>query len=220
MKKRLSVVSCILAAFFLSFAGCGIEYIVALDKPESIGTSYTDRTFKVYVEIQDYVSEFRGLELYYRFTDGDVSPESVHDSRDGLVIDGFTRIMSAAVDSPSFSSKPLAAVPIGRRDHRIEVTIDFSDPTSAFLTAYDATASEDLPGYTDLEVRRSAIIGDTFKDFGDLDSADSDLQGLDPEDITNRNLYLVIYALSYGKQDIVIDAYSKPAYLEYIDPFV
>ena len=139
---------------------------------------------------------------------------------DQLVQRGFFSLTSEIEDSPSFITRPLVNIPsspIYRRDHRIEMTLDFSDMDDVYLNAYDDTDSVDLLAY--FKIRRGVYdVIDEFKSFSDLDPDDDDLSSLDEGAVLSRELKIAIYAVTFGKQDFT-DAYSKPLFLFDINPF-
>jgi hypothetical protein len=226
-KAYKTIILIITATLLLSVVGCGIEYILALEQPIYIETSETLGTFKVFTDSRHDVpipDQFLGVEFYYKFYEIDTDPEGDLENVDQLVQRGFFRLTSETEDSPSFITRPLVYIPsspIYRRDHRIDITLDFSDMDDVYLNAYDDTDSIDLSDYSHFMIRRGVYdIIDEFKSFSDLDidPDDDDLSSLDENAVLNRELKIAIYSVTFGKQDFT-DAYSKPLFLFDINPF-
>jgi len=225
---RIASVIILVLALAMGFAACGIEFILALDPPVFLEAVEADDTFRAAIKIQYYETEFRGLEFYYRFYEdkSDVKPDMDLKSKEELDAAGFRRIMSAEFDEPAYYTPPLVVVPTASKSHYLEFTLDFGDEANAFVTAYDTEdevtlVSDDLQrDYAAFPIRRAVSDSpDQFKTFSDLDPDDEDLASLDPDYVLAKDLILVVYALAFGKQDLVVNAYSKPTYLLYINPF-
>ena len=220
-KAYKAIILIITAALLLLVAGCGIEYILALRQPFYIETSETLETFKIFTDDRHDVplpDQFLGVEFYYKFYEIDTDPELDLENIDQLVQRGFFRVTSETADSPNFITRPLVNIPsspIYRRDHRIDMTLDFSDMDDVYLNVYDVTDSFELSGYSHFIVRRGVYdLIDEFKSFStsDLDPDDDDLSSLDQKAVLNGELKIAIYAVTFGKQDFT-DAYSKPLFL-------
>jgi len=225
---RKALVIILVLPLATGFGACGIEFILALDPPVFLEAVEADDTFKAAIDIQYYETEFRGLEFYYRFYENksDVQPDINLNSKEELDAKGFRRIMSADFDTPTYYTPPLVVVPTASKSNYMEFTLDFGDEANAFVTAYDTVldvtlVSDDLQrDYAAFPIRRAASdSSDEFKTFSDLDPDHEDLASLDPDYVLAKDLILVVYALAFGKQDLVVNAYSKPTYLLYINPF-
>jgi hypothetical protein len=234
---RKILMPCILLVSSCAFLGCGIEFIPILPQPIFIGTSIAAGTLQSYTDARHDVGGIgeilRGQEFYYKFYRIDAEPETGIESVFELEDKGYYRIMSGVNDTPSFVELPLVRIPntpSTPRNDVVEVTLDFGDIDNPVVIAYDSENDppwwpDFLPNYEDTSphpIRRGVYdILDEFKGFSDLAVGDADLLHLAEEDILNpqNNLKLVVYALTFGKEDIATPIYSKPLYMLYVEPF-
>ncbi len=212
--------------------GCGLENIVYLSPPGNPTlASPINKTFTINSTSKNNEAEFLGFELYYKFYNISSSfPPSVEDV-DDLKSYGYLPVCSEA-DSASGKyvnhSRPLFEVPPLQRGTTFAITINFPNPT---------VAQSDQPilvyngGQLSWTIRRD--IGDedgtsiTYQkgkpfigipaSFPAYNSSDTDISSVYGASASySYNVYLVIFAMSYGRADITTHLYSPPVYLGYI----
>ncbi|MBW8003941.1 MAG: hypothetical protein FVQ80_18420 [Planctomycetes bacterium] len=202
----------------LFLSGCGLEDLLYLNPPENPVAHPGDKTFTFYKTLENSELEFRGFEIYYKFYTWDQYPESNITDRTKFEGMGFKRLSSAS-DKKDNISRPLIFVPIlDRTTKDFTVTIEFESVPDHIITATASVPSQPI------EVRRGVAYDaspylDYFKHFDQathsaFESSDADvspevwtaIEGID-------NIYLALYALSYGKKDLIEDVYSVPVYL-------
>ena len=199
---------------------CGLEYNLALNPPEYVGTSIVDSTFTLRITDANSESEFRGLELYYKFySRNDTELEINYSSHEQLGANGFRRINSDS-DKPGNISLPLLKVPPEHRGFESTIDIDFSDLGDAGINAQGSSA--DSLDLSNMPIRRGIVSDDQtsfrrfneyepYYDDGDLLSVDQDFEG-------NDEIKLLMYAVSFGRQqDSLSPAYSKAICLFFIE---
>jgi hypothetical protein len=234
-KSILYIISVLLILFVTS---CGLYYITTLNPPQFVSFSDADNyfIFRTVGDHDDYLDDisFRGFELYYKIYLQGSTVDSNLLSLSELTSNGFKRIADSD-DRINNISKPLipiehlpAAFPLEtNRDDTFDITVDFDGleeaiPSEPFAAADDPTL---LPPVSfSIELRREGIpdnrIGheDEFKPFSVFEEGDADISN----DIWNAisggsAVTIALYALSYGKQDLIIDVYSIAVYLFEID---
>ncbi len=200
---------------------CGLEFVLTLNPPEYVWTSVIDEYFSVRITDANDEQEFRGLEFYYKLY-YPVGPGSVPDSAinirsfDDLLANGFKRLSSAG-DSEGSVSRPLLKVPPGEpadpiRGKQSLITLDFAD-----MENVEASATPEESGaftLADFELRRGVLDSLTkeYKKFSDFELTDGDVSSL-PLPGLPAEVNLLIYALSFGKEDLSKNVYSRSVYL-------
>ena len=229
-----------LIAALLALSGCGIYQVVTIDAPQAGGYSTIDGTFRFTVTADIAEDAFRGFELYYKFYEPGQTISGGDDNLTSLALlqsHGFRRV-SADTERTDNIDRPLIAVPMADRipgaAFPYEVNIDFGlaeDGLEPLAIPADdqlptPPANDPLPApIPDVVIRRGiadnrAGFEDEFKPFTAFAAADADISGnpaIWAGQIVNRLPALVLlYVLSYGKDDTFQDVYSLPVFLGYI----
>jgi hypothetical protein len=222
--KLQLIFECLLLIFLST---CGLEEIAYLPPPVFVSTDAVANTFVFKITHEHGLQEqyFRGIELYYKFyqegnTNFDLNINSVEELR----TKGFYRIASN-VETSTDINKPLIGISTTQRtalkadvNAEIVITLDFADidfpdkeptatgsGTNVQLRREANTYPEDLPQTAETDKN-------LFKRFSDMSTSDLDLKFLEGSGVIN-NVQLVIYAVSYGMQDIATPIHSRPTYL-------
>ena len=198
----------IVALIILLTSSCGLDTIITLKPPEFVGFSDAENYF-IFRGTGDYDSYyFRGFELYYKiYLEGSTVDSNLLNLSE-LTTKGFKRVFSNS-DRINNINKPLIPLDSG------EITVDFDGLEEPILSEPVAT--------TPVELRRGIAdqrIGhvDEFKPFTVFEQGDLDISSDIWTAISGDNpVTLAIYALSYGKRDLIIDVYSISVYLGQID---
>jgi hypothetical protein len=207
----------ILGFILFLILACGLESVLTLNPPEYVETSLSNDYFKVRITEDNSEPEFRGVEFYYKlyYPAGTGSiPDSAINIRnfDDLLLNGFKRL-SSEDDEEGDVGKPLLRIPIDERGKRSLITIDFWD-----IDDVEAFAVDEEPGgggfdLADFNLRRGVVDSQTkmYKAFNDFELTDADV----PAGVSSfpADVNLLLYALSFGKEDLSTDAYSKSVYL-------
>ncbi len=215
---RKAIASCSAIVLWISLSACGLESIVYLNPPEPVSFSSVppNAVFRKTLDNGDISKEpgFRGFELYYKIypdTDTDINITD----RDTLLTKGFFRIASED-DREGSISMPLFFVPLSDRGGKeFDITVDFSTLPNPEVKAADPSTTEDFT------IRRGVVYieGPYIDQFKHFDKDEFELEDADmTEDVYNsiqnsQPVYLVLYALSYGKKDIFIDIYSVSVFI-------
>ncbi len=168
---------------------------------------------------------FRGFELYYKIYLQGATIDSNLLSLSELQTKGFKRIASDG-DRINNISKPLIPLDSANHNDTFEITVDFdgledTPITEPFAAADDATVTPVVS--FSVELRRGIAderqgFEDQYKPFSVFEEDDSDISSEIWDAIFgDEYVTLVIYALSYGKRDLIIDVYSIAVYLFEID---
>ena len=216
-------ICCLFISLLLS--GCGLEDLLYLNPPENPVAHPGDKTFTFYKTLENSELEFRGFEIYYKFYTWDQYPESNITDRTKLE-NTFNRISrySPNKETKDNISKPLIFIPIPDRSIAFEITIHFSIVQNHEISATDILLSQPI----DIQIRRGVaynegIDPDDFKYFdqaalSEFKESDADVSAAVWPDIQDGNTTKVaLYALSYGKKDLIEDVYSVAVYLGEID---
>jgi hypothetical protein len=206
----------LLAAVALSLAGCGLDFWPYLEPPgDPSEASPGTPLFYVLYQVTT-VQEFRGFEVYYKFYSSDQSRQTSLTTLEQLTAAGFHRMCSPG----TLSMQGLPFVPL--------IPVDWASEPLDFQIVLDFTLSD--PPYMDYqgvvppaydEIRRTATDTQsntkTFE-LSELDESDVDLTDVNWDQVdSDKQLFLVIYALSYGLKDISIPLYSTARYLGYME---
>ena len=187
---------------------CGLEYVLALNPPEYVETSVTDKFYRIMLTNDNSETEFRGVEFYYKFYGKDDTNLATNLSTfDELVSGGFYRMPSSSDETTSIT-KPLLSIPIANRGYKTQVTLSFADIANVNLDADE----QETNGYTvaNIALRRGIDDGTgSYKRFSAFASTDADISYIGQNFATDPEAKLLMYALSYGKKDITTDAHSK-----------
>ena len=205
----------------LLLSTCGLETVLTLAPPEFVATSDASDYFRIRITCDNDEPEFRGVEFYYKLYDsGAVIPDADinHQKYEDVVSAGFTRIASSD-DEPGDISKPLIKVPVSSRGKESEITVALADidDVKAIGVPKESGAYEEAG----LPLRRTVIDGEgNYKAFNDFDEGDADISGLglDQSELeTGADVKMVLYTLSYGKENLSTPAFSRAVYLENIE---
>lgn len=194
---------------------CGLESYPYLSPPGLLPHLGSD-VFRFNSVTDNDTDVFVGYELYYKFYQTSSGTQLVSDNfeiangtnrQDIRLKDaGYRRIRNGAGDP---DGKPLIYLELAQKTADFEVRIDFSDQGSAKIE-FDGIAKADIP------ILRGVKDGSgNYKDFSsaDLDVDDDDLAALN----INEGAFevdIAIYALSFGRYELVKDVYSEPILLE------
>ncbi len=196
--------------------GCGIEDIPVLNPPQFFDANDSFDYFAIRItesndegNLPEDKADFLGVEVYYKFY-GYGSLGSIQSglaTHSEVVNAGFRRLASTA-DRESLVEYPLIKVPEADRGERATITLDFSPlqqyptPGQPFLFAVPDTTGLTI---ADTEFRRGVVypVDDTFKKFYSDDDdgflpADADISTLGLAANTDHEVYIALYALSYG----------------------
>lgn len=213
-----------LIIFFTS--SCGLDTIITLKPPEFVGFSNVDKNF-IFRATGDYDSYyFRGFELYYKIYLNDATTDSNLLNLSELNTNGFKRIASDS-DRINNISKPLIPVDLANHGDVFDIKANFAGikPSSSEPVAEDTDGAA-APPTTPFSVKlrrgiaenRLGFDVDQYKPFSVFEEGDADISSEIWNAISGNNVVtLVIYALSYGKRDLIIDVYSIAVYLFEID---
>jgi hypothetical protein len=204
----------LIAAAALVLAACGLEIVPDLDLP-GIPTPATPSTpvFHVVYEVT-LVPEFRGFEVYYKFSSSDQPLETGFTVLSQLEDAGFKRMCSPGVPPQGLLFEPLIPVNVADRNTGFTIDLDFGLVVSPYMD-YHGTVPPPENG-----LRRSAVdtVSETkMFDQGELDPGDADLMGVNWTQVgSDGQLFLVAYALSYGVYDLTRALYSDAQCLGYM----
>ena len=210
---RVSPQLSVLYAALLFLFSCGLEYILTLNPPDYVETSIANSYFKIRITDSNSENEFRGIELYYRiygYSDSNL-PISFQDY-DELITNGFRRLSSIS-DTVDGVSKPLLKVPVESRGKESIITIDFEEVSIGKVSNGNVfiSASPQESGAYDLSIfptRRGVTDTDgSYKKWDDFKASDPDISSQNFS--IDQRAKLLLYALSFGKEDISTVAYSK-----------
>ncbi|MBA7530694.1 hypothetical protein ES705_22904 [subsurface metagenome] len=226
MFRQKSILYIITVFLILCLTSCGLYNITTLNPPLFAGIDDVDNYFK-FRATGEYDSDyFRGFELYYKIYLQEATVDSNLLSLSELTSKGFKRIAGYS-DRINIINKPLIPIDSANHDDTFDITVDFdglevpTTPTEPFAAGETVAP---LVSFS-IELRRGIAdkrIGhaDEFKPFSVFEEGDANT------DISieiwnaisgNNDVTLVIYALSYGKQELIIDVYSIAVYLFEID---
>ncbi len=160
------------------------------------------------------IPEFRGFEAYYKFYSSDQPRQENYTTREELENPsaGFHRIHS--LGKTTTQVKPLISVDVADRNTVFMTLLNFYYLVQTPYGEYQGISPRPI------DVRRSATdtLGDTMSfDRADLDPADADLTGVNWTQVgIDQQLFLVVYAISYGLKDYSTPLYSTAKYLGYM----
>jgi hypothetical protein len=201
----------LLAAAVLALAACGLDVWPYLERPETIEASPLSAYFQV-INVATTVVEFRGFELYYKFYSRDQTRETGLGTREQLLAAQFRRVCS---DSGPVASQvpPLVFVDIADRNTVFTTTAYFDAPLVPAYSHYAGVSPRDIPLRRSVEEFGSPR---TF-DRGSFVQTDADISAIwDLVQAQDKELHLVMYALSYGLKDLTIPLYSEARYLGFM----
>jgi len=183
--------------------------------------------------------ELRGFEVYYKFETDPASQGFINDTNLGsttntytdLTVAGFSPLCSSTDVSPLTHQSPLVPIAIGDRGQAFTVTLTISTNTAnSGISTYSYTGP--VSGSVIGEVRRAAplpsnlftsgcklfLSNSNVTSYTDYDpTADNDVRAIfSTAQSSGGTAYLMMYALTYGLQDISTPIYSNPVYLGYI----
>lgn len=219
MRGLKQLVFSLLGLFWLlSLSSCGLERIVYLEKPEPVTFSEADATFTFRKILENDEYEFRGFELFYKLQTVDETTEGDIQDFNTLASKGFFRVSSDR-DRSTNIDKPLIEVPF-KDGTEFDIVVDFSPIPNPVVSTPDETTVPDV------NMRRGVAYTSgpdiySFEHFyyslllsDAIGGNDADISSAVWVDIEAGNpVLLVLYVLSYGKKDLVVDVYSEPLYL-------
>ncbi len=208
--------------WLFSLSSCGLERIVYLQQPNFVTISAVDKSFTFRKTLENDEYEFRGFELYYKLQTGDETTEDAIEDFNTLGSKGFFRV-SSDTDRSTNIDKPLIEVPF-KDGTEFDIVVNFSLIPDPVVSTPDETTVPDVNmrrgvAYTsgpDIyyfeHFDYSWLLGDA------INLSDADISTAVWADIEAEiPVFLVLYVLSYGKKDLVIDVYSEPLYLGKIE---
>ncbi len=195
--------------------GCGLETVVLLSAPGSGPPDETAKTFTIYLTASNNELEFRGIEIFYKFYPDLGSFEGGLATYGDVVAAGFRRLTSLR-DAPTLQNLPLIPVDSGDRGMPSKITLDFSPLENKAVPVMSAVPVTTGLTFANTEFRRAVVYGVTglFKTFySETDDGfvhdDVDISALGLSAGTNPIVYIGLYALSYGLQDLTTPIYSR-----------
>jgi len=214
----------IIAALIILFtSSCGLYDIITLNPPEFVRFSNAENYF-IFRATGEYDSYyFRGFELYYKIYLQGSTVDSDLLSLSELQSKGFKRIASDS-DRINIISKPLIPIDSANHNDIFEITVDFIGLVGTPLSEpFAAGVTVSPPVSFSVELRRGIADertghADEFKPFSVFEETDADISSdIWTAIFGDDNVTIALYALSYGKRDLIIDAYSIAVYLFEID---
>lgn len=214
--RRMGAAAC-LAAAAIVFSACGLEITPVLDPPDAPEALASDTTpvFQV-VNLpttvpSDWYFELKyGFELYYKFYDRNQTKEEKLNDQGALIAAGYRRVNTTG----SLSAQVLPLIPINVADQNTEfdVTLDFAQPVASRATY---NVGDPAPV---IEVRRGVEHLGSAKTFAreDLDPSDADVSEIWTQAVSDGEIHLAMYALTYGLYDLSIPLYSTARYLGFM----
>jgi len=213
----------ILSLIILSTSSCGLYDIITLKPPEFVGFSDAEHYFKFRATGEYDSYYFRGFELYYKIYLTSETTDSNLLSLSELQSKGFKRIASDS-DRINIVSKPLIPLDSDNHDDTFDITVDFNGLDEAIPVEPFAAGETVTPVVSfSVELRRGIADDriehpDEFKPFSFFKEDDSDISSAIWTAIFGGGeVTIALYALSYGKRDLIIDVYSIAVYLFEID---
>ncbi len=232
--RRLRLFIFLLPVVFHNY-GCGLENITYLSPPgnPTALASPTNNIFTINSTSKNDEAEFLGFELYYKFYATGFSIPSVEDI-DDLKSNGFKPVCSStdtAAGTDVNHLKPLFEVPPVDRGTTFSITITFTNPQSnpsgeiqplvknkgadlSMTIRRDIADNRGVASPTNnqgrpfIKVNGSAVAA--------YESTDTDVSPVYSSDIVS----LVMYAMSFGRENITTDLYSPPVYLGFINIYI
>lgn len=201
----------LLAAVVLALASCGLDVWPYLERPETIEATPLSAYFQV-INVATTVAEFRGFEMFYKFTSRDQAKETGLGTREQLLAAQFRRVCS---DSGPVASQvpPLVLVDVADRNTVFTTTAYYDAPLVPAYAHYGGIVPRDIPLRRAVEDLGSPK---TFE-YDSFAGTDADLVAVwDLVHDQGNELHLVMYALSYGLKDLTIPLYSDARYLGFM----
>jgi hypothetical protein len=203
----------LLAAVVLTLSACGLDTWPYLEPPgDPTEAIHGTELFQVIYNVTS-VAEFRGFEVYYKFYSSDQTRQTGITTLEELKAANFRRMCSpGTLSEQGMPFVPL--IPVDRLAEPVDfmTVLDFRPPTTPFMD-YQGAAPPAYDGIrriaTDTQSKTK-----TF-DLTELVETDVDLTGVNWTQVNtvDHQLYLVIYALSYGLYEINVPLYSTARYL-------
>lgn len=206
-----------LAAAAIAFSSCGLENVPELPPPDAPDALASDATplFQVVnhptTVPSDWFFELKyGFELYYKFYTRDQAKEENLADRDQLLSNGYRRVNNA-VESLSAQVLPLISINVADQNTEFDVTLDFSQPVAS-EAQYNGIPSRII------DVRRGVEQLGEAKTFAkeDLDGADLDVSEIWATAVSDGEIHLAMYAMTYGMYNFSSPLYSQPRYLGFM----
>jgi hypothetical protein len=205
----------LLAAVLLALAACGLDYWPYLEPPGDPTEALPGTPiFQVIYNVTS-VTEFRGFEVYYKFYSSDQTRQTGITTLEGLKAANYHRMCSpGTLSMQGLPFVPLIPVDLPSEPLDFKTELDFRLSVTPYMD-YQGVVP---PAYVGIRRTATDALSET-KTFAksELVETDADLTDVnwDQVDLDNQ-LYLVIYALSYGLKDINIPLYSTARYLGYM----
>jgi len=217
----------IIAGLIILFtSSCGLYTIITLEPPEFVG-SFDAENYFIFRAAGDYDPYyFRGFEFYYKiYLEGSIVDSNLL-SLSELQSKGFKRIASDS-DRINNISKPLIPLDSANYTDIFDIKVNFSGiEPSSFEPMAENTGGTAAPPTTpfSIELRRGIAENrfgydvDYYKPFSVFEGGDADIYSDIWDYISgNEDVTIALYALSYGKRELIIDVYSIAVYLGQID---
>jgi len=215
--------------------GCGLEATVSLNPPDYLLTDSLAAYFTIRIDEDNDEDELRGIEFYYRFYPDAVSVNGGLATYSELVGSGFRRLASVT-DTVNLIVRPLLLIdPPSKKGLWSDIKVDFGPLSLPTPAEPEMSATPPPPDETPDEYEGGLILSAfhfrrgvsdldlTFKSFLD------DVYAATDQDIDNElglvpggpyEVYLALYALSFGKVDLTIDTYSRATFLLSVRLFI
>ena len=209
-----------LLALVLLEGGCGLPSSYYLNPPTGPSALDPADDFQISSSNANSEPEFRGFELYYKFyaAEGDVQNSLGGPSNDVTTLTNahFLTVCSGADANIDVRTPPL--IPVDVVDRGLAFTVTISVPVNSAASASYTTPNTAKNVQINRHVR--ALTGSkpfTFNSTlaGNYLLSDADMQGV-MGSISGGVIYLAMYAVSYGLQDLSTPIYSYPVYLGYL----
>jgi len=223
-----------LFALVLVAVSCGLPSSYYLSPPTlGPGGAQGDPTsgfFQILSTSANSEEEFRGFELYYKFdatapTGTEINLGNSTNDVTTLTNAGFLTVCSGDSTrdaTPTQRTLPLIPIQQADRGTTFSVTINVN-PQSPDATLVNYTYTAAAAGTVEVQIDRHVFDTTTggCKPFtfirwlpGNYSTADADMTNLGT--LQSSTIYLVMYAVSYGLQDVSTPIYSYPVYLGYL----
>jgi hypothetical protein len=229
MRMRLGVGESILFVLVISFAAlmcsCGIESYPYLAPPKSNSIKEplygVEREFRFGNNPENNSEYLYGYEVYYKFYGPERDNTELENDQDAISNNptktkleslNYHRLYAAE----DVTAMPLISIPEDERSSDFYIYIDFSllggedkpYPVSEYLDS-----SLDIARYISVDNSESKqVVSFLPGDFDYTAHSYSDFSS-DVVDTDTNTFSMVLYALTYGKYDVIYDIYSDPVFL-------
>ncbi len=235
MKNILTLSLVLLFGCFLFT--CGMPTYPYLYPPSLSGSAPkglgSDNKFEFKTSDKNNDAFYDGYEVYYKFYPLSTTHASI--IAESISIDDINQLLAAGYLKLYYSNeeflKPIITIDALDKNDIVVIEIDFSrvrgkthDSPDISRTSPGAVVYPDMDDFRRrFHGERSGVVNTYFDKFlerpsdSDFQKDDSDLSKiLDGGGQLPAEAFLVLYAVTYGREDLIYDLYSKPLYLGYI----